>query len=70
MTNSQQEMAEYTIQDLIVFLMEERQMKIEEAMDTVYVSKTFEKLINEGTGLYLQGSAYVYEILKTELGTA
>lgn len=60
-------MLEYTTQDLIAFLMEDKDMAMEDAMDTVYSSKVFEKLSDPATGLYLQGSAYVYELLKAEL---
>lgn len=67
MSDQQQEMMEYTTQDLIAFLVEDYQMQIDDAMDCVYASKTFEKLANIETGLYLQGSAYVYERLKAEI---
>lgn len=67
MSEQQQEMMEYTTQDLVAFLMEDYQLPINDAMDRVYSSKTFEKLADVETGLYLQGSAYVYEWLNAEL---
>lgn len=39
-------------QDLIVFLVEDREVIIEEAMKLVYNSAIFEKLSNPDTGLY------------------
>lgn len=54
-------------QDLIVFLVEDREVIIEEAMKLVYNSAIFEKLSNPDTGLYRESSAYVYELLKDEL---
>lgn len=70
MTAKQQEMIEYTTQDMIHFLMEDYGVTLKQAMDTVYTSKVFEKLSNTDTGLYLEGSAYVYEMLKEEGMTA
>lgn len=66
MTAAQQEMIEYTTQDIIGFLIEDYSLSMKQAMDTFYSSKTFEKLSNVQTGLYLQGSAYVYDMLKDE----
>lgn len=66
MSEKQREMMEYTTQDLIAYLMEDLHLPMEDAMDRVYESKTFEKLSDPKTGLYLDGSAYVYEMLKAE----
>ena len=68
MSEQQQEMLEYTTQDLIAFLMEDLDLSMEAAMDCVYSSDVFTKLSDPMTGLYLQGSAYVYDLLKQELG--
>jgi hypothetical protein len=54
-------------QDLIAYMVEDRKVGIEEAMDMVYNSVTYEKLTNSDTGLYRESSAYVYELLKDEL---
>ncbi len=54
-------------QDLIAYLVDDRKVDIEEAMNMVYNSITYEKLTNSGTGLYRESSAYVYELLKDEL---
>ena len=67
MSDQQQEMLEYTTQDLIAFLMEDLNLPMETAMDRVYSSNVFSKLSDPMTGLYLQGSAYVYDLLKREL---
>lgn len=42
-------------------------MNLSSAINIFYNSKTFEKLSDESTGLYIESAAYVYEILKTEL---
>ena len=67
MTNQQQEMIEYTTQDVIRYLVEDNGVVMEQAMDQFYMSETFEKLSDIETGLYLEGSAYIYEMLKREL---
>lgn len=66
MTNQQQEMIEYTTQEVVRYLIEYNGMTIEEAMEQFYLSWTFEKLNDIETGLYLEGSAYIYEMLKRE----
>lgn len=66
MTNQQQEMIEYTTQEVVRYLIEYNGMTMEEAMEQFYLSWTFEKLNDIETGLYLEGSAYIYEMLKRE----
>ena len=66
MTNQQQEMIEYTTQDVIRYIVEDSGIAMEQAMDQFYMSETFEKLSDIETGLYLEGSAYIYEMLKRE----
>ncbi len=67
MTNGQQEMIEYTTQDIVEYIMEDDKLSMNEAMDGFYPSKTFSELSDVETGLYLQGSAYVYERYKAEV---
>lgn len=67
MTNQQQEMIEYTTQEVIGYLIEDNGITIEQAMEQFYLSDTFEKLSDVETGLYLEGSTYVYELLKREI---
>ena len=54
-------------QDIIRYLVEDNKMSIEEAMDILYNSKTFELLNDLETHLYYESSAYIYELLKEEL---
>ncbi|MGN0466832.1 MAG: hypothetical protein ACI4F9_10885 [Lachnospiraceae bacterium] len=67
MTNQQQEMIEYTTQEVVGYLIEDNGINIEQAMEQFYLSDTFEKLSDVETGLYLEGSTYVYELLKREI---
>lgn len=67
MTNSQQEMIEYTTQDVIRYLVEDTGMTMEQAMKRFYLSETFKKLVDPETGLYLEESSYVYEMFKNSI---
>lgn len=66
MTSQQQEMIEYTTQEVIRYLIEDDGCSLEQAMNNFYLSRTFEKLNDIETGLYLEGSGYIYEMLKRE----
>ena len=67
MTDQQQEMIEYTTQEVVGYLIEDNAITIEQAMEQFYLSDTFEKLSDVETGIYLEGSTYVYELLKREI---
>ncbi len=66
MTSQQQEMIEYTTQEVIQYIIEDKDSSMEVAMEKFYMSEVFEKLNDIETGLYLEGSAYIYEMLKRE----
>ncbi|MDH6357113.1 hypothetical protein [Parabacteroides sp. PF5-9] len=53
--------------DVVIYLMEDNDMGMSEAITLFHNSETFEKLTTETTGLYIESSAYVYEILKSEI---
>jgi hypothetical protein len=52
--------------DVIVMLMESNPLTMEQAMDTLFNSKTFEKLEDENTGLYYQSPVYIMDMLASE----
>ena len=52
---------------MVGYLIEDNAITIEQAMEQFYLSDTFEKLSDVETGLYLEGSTYVYELLKREI---
>lgn len=62
-----EQLIEYITQDILAYLMEEQDIDWPEAMRIFYSSKTYEKLYDVKTGLYLESSAYVFSILKDEL---
>lgn len=59
-------MIEYTIQEVVRYIMEDEGVAMEQAMEQFYMSGVFDKLNDIETGLYLEGSAYIYEMLKRE----
>ena len=74
MMNTQEEqdrqfLIECLTNELVAMLMEERSLTLEQAMDTVYSSHTFEKVERTSTGLFYQGSVYVMDMLREDLGT-
>lgn len=60
-------MIEYTTQEVVQYLIEDKKLTMEQAMEQFFMSKTFEKLSDVETGLYLDGSAYIYEMYKREV---
>lgn len=60
-------MVEDITSDLAYMLVEKEHYTIEQAIEVVYKSKTYEALTRPETGLYSQSSGYVYEYLQQEL---
>lgn len=58
---------EVLTKDLIEMLMEDHGMTMQQAMDTLYKSHTYELIEREETGLYYQGAVYVMTFLEEEL---
>lgn len=67
MSKKQEQLMEYIVQDIIAYSMEDTGMPLDAAMHRFYNSKTFENLHDPETGLYLEGSAFVYELYKDEI---
>ncbi len=63
----QEQLIEYITQDILAYLMEEYDIDWPEAMRIFYSSKTYEKLYDVETGLYIESSAYIFNILTDEL---
>lgn len=55
------------IDQMTVFLMEDYHLELPAALELVYNSQLYEKIINLDTGLYFQSAAYNYELLKYEI---
>jgi hypothetical protein len=67
MNKRMQYLVEGITKDIVCFLMEEEGFELSEALSIFYNSDTFAKLTDEETGLYIESSSFVYEILKSEL---
>lgn len=53
--------------DLVQFLMKDYKIDLQTALSTLYESDTYSKISDPSTGLYFQGSRYVYTYLQNEL---
>ena len=62
-------MIEELVKELVLRLISERGMSMKEALDTVYNSETYTKILDLRTGLFSQSTVYVYSILETEILT-
>lgn len=60
-------LVESSVQDMVKFLCEDFSISIDEALNKVYNSITYEKLKNKKTGMYAESSEYIYELLKDEI---
>lgn len=65
--SEREQLMEYITQDIVLFLMKDRAMEVDEAMHLFYHSGVWEILHDERTGLYSEGSLYVYDLLQNEL---
>lgn len=53
--------------DVVRYLTERNRMDLPTAISTFHNSKTFEKLQDFETGLYIESPAYVYDLLMSEI---
>ncbi len=53
--------------ELAGYLVDDYHYSLEEAIDVLYTSVTFERLQDDATGLYYQSPGYVYSFLQSEL---
>ena len=67
MTEKQKFLIKEIQKDMVQWLIQERNLSLADALNTIYNSETFEKIQNVNTGLYLESSAYNYNLLEDEL---
>ena len=60
---------EYLASELTEMVMEHYGWDMLKALDTVYNSETFAKVNDPKTGMYYQGSVYIFVFLKNEIET-
>lgn len=66
MTDDEQFMIECITTELTSYVMHDYHIDMKEALDRVYNSETYSKLINTNSGLYYQSPLLVYDIFKEE----
>ena len=64
--SKKQLLAEYITSDLISYIVEDENISMLDAMQKLYSSEIFAKLNDFETGLYLEGSPFVYDLYKSE----
>ncbi len=69
MNNDMRFLVECLTAELAEMLMKDYDWSMKYALDQLYASQTFAKLNDPDTGLYFQGSVYVYDFLKHEIET-
>lgn len=69
MNKEMQFQIEYLASELTEMVMEHYGWDMLKALDTVYNSDTFAKVNDPKTGMYYQGSVYVFDFLKHEIET-
>lgn len=67
MSNKAQYLIEGITQDVLTYIMDDYDCNLPTALNMFHNSETFDKLSDEDTGLYIESSAYVYEIFKDEM---
>ncbi len=60
---------EELVKELALRLMDERGLTMKQALDNIYNSETYSKVLDLRTGLYSQSTTYVYSFLENELLT-
>lgn len=65
--SQKEQLMEYISQDVIDMIVTDREIKCDVAMNLFYNSQVFEKLQDIETGLYLESSAYIYDLFKDEM---
>lgn len=60
-------MKEEITAELVEILVEKEGMTLNEGLDALYESDTYDRLMDTETGLYCQSAGYVYSFLEHEL---
>ena len=67
MNNKIQYLVEGISKDILHYIMDDLHIDVTEALSMFYNSDTYIALNNPESGLYIESSAYVYELFKDEL---
>lgn len=66
MSSEQKQLIEFAIQDLIAAIVAHEEKSPEDAMDEVYHSEFFTKLIDPESGLYRESGEYLYNCIRSK----
>ncbi len=66
--NRREFLVNYAVDQIVGYLIEDGEMSIEQALNRVYTSRTFALLNDPESGLASESPAYIYELLKREIG--
>ncbi|MBQ3426609.1 MAG: hypothetical protein IJH37_05620 [Clostridia bacterium] len=64
--SKREQLIEFCIQDITEYIAVDKNIPYDEAMNRFYGSETFTKLTDTETGLFLESSAYVYDLYQNE----
>ncbi|MFR9542628.1 MAG: hypothetical protein SNH27_11290 [Rikenellaceae bacterium] len=68
MTNQFRYLVEGITKDIAIYIMQDNEtIDLPTALNMLHNSETFEKLLLEESGLYIESSAYVYELYRSEV---
>lgn len=62
-----EQLVELSLREILGYIVEDSRIEFDEAMRRFYASETFDKLLDEETGLFIESPAYVYGIFLDEL---
>lgn len=67
MSNTETFLIDNLLSGLVNILIEQKGLTLQEALDVIYNSKLYDKIMDTETGLYFQSEDYNFEILSEEL---
>lgn len=65
--SKQEQLVEYIVQDIVEYTAADLGVEYDQAMNLFYNSAVLGKLLDPETGLYIESSAYVYDLFRDEL---
>ncbi len=67
MSDETQFLIDCIVEKMTIYLMRDDDISMLDAMNIIYHSQVYEKILNLETGLYYQSAAYNYQLLRHEL---
>lgn len=67
MSNETEFLIDSLVERLVIWVVEDYKLSLQEALNLVYHSQLYEKIMDLETGLYYQSAGYNYELLCREI---